>query len=467
MWDLSSIQYDRIYGAILHCGKDVAKLQMYPITKSSVRLDLELELGSPGLYTVNACDDLLLVHNISEKNTAIFDILHDYTSNPLLPAQSATITRGDAYLPDWQSHLPCYVLSPQAGQLYEVCLDLEAICSDMRPVVEDLSLLNFVLRRSTPEAGVLVLQLIKEMLEKQTDMRVMRRVFKLVTAKEEVGGDGCLREKGMVRDSSFGSIASRVTGGGTWRNSSPAGSVASRSGRQSPLLQALRQESPSSLPTLHDALTQSNNANVVTQEDMYAHVLNPLASDKILPATYMITAVLEYITAAHKPTSNVTSPYLYELLASLLIQAARFVELQQHMQNGVIQDSLPLAKMLLANENKYKPFRVLGLEMLKRCAPVEEVVDALLPRGKVLEALRYTLSHNAMRNVLATSFLDAAYASGDKMLFFNTFRCLEEQGLVPSGDHGHHTGSAASGGAGRYVSVYREMWGAVVDMEGI
>ena len=97
----------------------------------------------------------------------------------------------------------------------------------------------------------------------------------------------------------------------------------------------------------------------------------------------MTTAVLEYITATNRPTSKLTSPYLYELLASLLIQAGRFVELEQHMQNGIVQDSLPLAKMLLANEITYKPFRVLGLEMLKRCAPVEEVVDALLQRGKV------------------------------------------------------------------------------------
>ncbi|KAJ3041352.1 hypothetical protein HDV00_009493 [Rhizophlyctis rosea] len=441
--------YDRIYGAVLDVTGKVAKLSLYRITKSNVRLELELELGSLGLHAVNVCDDLLLVHNISSKTTAIFDILHDYTGNSILPPEAAAVMRGDAYDPDWQARLPHYVLSPTAGILYDVFVDLEALCSDMRPTVDDMALLNFLLRRSSPEAGLLALQLIKEMLEKETDLRVMKRVFRLISAKGVEGSEKGLGGRGMTRDSSFGSIASRMTAGGSGCGGSPGGSVSSRSGRQSPLLAALRQET--SATSIKEAFNQaaSSYGSTVTQEEMYTHVLQPLASDKILATSYIATAVLEYITASHTSSSSSSFPYLHELLASLLIQSKRYVDLQQHMQHRVVQDSLPLAKMLLKEEQAYRPFGGLGLEMLKRVGTVEDVIDALLARGKVLEALRHALLNNAIRDCLATSFLDAAYASGDKMLFFNVFRCLEEHGMVPSGDHGHHDGSRAGGGAGR------------------
>lgn len=60
----------------------------------------------------------------------------------------------------------------------------------MRPTVDDMAMLNFLLRRSSPEAGLLALQQIKEMLEKQTDLRVMKRVFRIVGGRAEGSGEG-------------------------------------------------------------------------------------------------------------------------------------------------------------------------------------------------------------------------------------------------------------------------------------
>lgn len=85
-----------------------------------------------------------------------------------------------------------------------------------------------------------------------------------------------------------------------------------------------------------------------------------------------------------------------------------------------------------------------------------------------MDALRYAVSRNCLPKISVTNLLEAALASGDKTLFLNTFKCLEEHGLISSNiTNEHREMGVAPGGASRYVSVFREMWGEVVEMDSL
>ncbi|KAJ1566536.1 hypothetical protein HK405_009416 [Cladochytrium tenue] len=168
-----------------------------------------------------------------------------------------------------------------------------------------------------------------------------------------------------------------------------------------------------------------------------------------------------------------------------------------------------------------------GLDMLTRLGLHDEVVDWLLAFGKILDALRHALAHGlvggggaAAATVPASRFLEPAYASGDRTLYLNAYQALSEAGALAAwggdgydddddddgddddgggrsdngdvGDSGGRldgAGAAGIGGRGRqarasvvsiggggggggdpdgrYFSVFQELWGAVVEMEGI
>ncbi|KAI9365400.1 hypothetical protein DFJ73DRAFT_807629 [Zopfochytrium polystomum] len=129
--------------------------------------------------------------------------------------------------------------------------------------------------------------------------------------------------------------------------------------------------------------------------------------------------------------------------------------------------------------------------MLGRLGLHDDVVDALLGIGKTQDAFRYALQMGIINQFPASAFLEPAYASGDKTLYLNIYKALEEVGAFsplhvrPRGrprfgraadgggggyDDGDDDDDDGEGGGdpdGRYFSVYQELWSAVVEMEGI
>ncbi|KAJ3090072.1 hypothetical protein HK102_004748 [Quaeritorhiza haematococci] len=654
--------YDKVYCCyidVLRSPRPVMVLNR--VSKSAVKPELELDLVEAGNYIVNVSDNLLVVHNLTTKTSALYDI--KFRETPLVAPQAVLVYSeepNDLYLDDWQAHLPDYILSPSRGTLYDVNINLDAICRDLRHGsytrkkpsylqiqkrepkqkqketqpsssetgrgIDDFALLKFLVRRCADDASVLLLNTLRGMMERRVCVRKMREVFDFLNAAAASGAAVVPQDEAAERTTGRSDKRGRS---GLRRNYS-AGSFASIASAAStgnmPVDSTVVESHPrtrakSSTRTLGRSLFGTSNptevlpgarsgaakasavANTVTgfvvgQDDMYRDVFNVLHSEQSIPSRYLADCLLEYISSLMALNQRV-APYLYELLANILIVrsvsadvdknnnprfpsvtevtshqssfssmssqdeaaiAARyngsggdlgasssggrrspfrpprkpsgslssyirssssptpfghqhstsswapldlntncFAELQQYIQFRVIEDSIPLARLLLSKEDEFPPYGQLGVDMLKRLNANDEVVDALITRGKVLDALRFVINHRILRDYPATIFLESAHVSGDKTLFLNVYRCLEEHGMIPhdnmnSSLYGHRHGRGMDdvflddenggprrggvvggvvGGAGmgisdrRYVSVYREMWGAVVEMEGI
>eukprot|EP00028_Trichosphaerium_sp_Am-I-7-wt_P003765 CAMPEP_0168539868 /NCGR_PEP_ID=MMETSP0405-20121227/22105_1 /TAXON_ID=498012 /ORGANISM="Trichosphaerium sp, Strain Am-I-7 wt" /LENGTH=410 /DNA_ID=CAMNT_0008569555 /DNA_START=563 /DNA_END=1792 /DNA_ORIENTATION=+ len=170
---------------------------------------------------------------------------------------------------------------------------------------------------------------------------------------------------------------------------------------------------------------------IIKQEEMYAFVFMPVTERSDVDTKYMVSVLLEYIRSLNFHHITVHS-FLYELLINLLVNAERYYQLRQFLQYHVISDSMHVACQLLSLENSYPPAYQLALDMLKRLSKTEtkvldQLVDILLIKGQVLQALRFVKTHKIP--AVAKRFLERAKMLNDDTLFYmvyNYFKARKE-----------------------------------------
>uniref|UniRef100_A0A3B3B4I1 Regulator of MON1-CCZ1 n=1 Tax=Oryzias melastigma TaxID=30732 RepID=A0A3B3B4I1_ORYME len=166
---------------------------------------------------------------------------------------------------------------------------------------------------------------------------------------------------------------------------------------------------------------------VIDQSDMYTHVLSSFSERKGVSHKFIIAVLMEYIRSLNQYQITVQH-YLYELVIKTLVHHNLFYMLHQFLQYHVLNDSKPLACLLLSLESTYPPAHQLSLDMLKRLSTAnDEIVEVLLSKQQVLGALRFIRSVGAHDNVSARKFLDAARQTGDQMLFYTVFRSFQQR----------------------------------------
>lgn len=81
--------------------------------------------------------------------------------------------------------------------------------------------------------------------------------------------------------------------------------------------------------------------------------------------------------------------YLHELIITTFVHRKTFYQLHQLLQCHVVNDSKPLACLLLSLESLYPAARQLALDMLNRLYNTnEEIIEVLLSKGHILPAMR-------------------------------------------------------------------------------
>ena len=74
----------------------------------------------------------------------------------------------------------------------------------------------------------------------------------------------------------------------------------------------------------------------------------------------------------------------------MIVVVCRLYQLHQFLQYHVIQDSKPVACLLLSLESVYPHSRQMALDMMDRLGTAMlEIVEILLEQGKVITALNY------------------------------------------------------------------------------
>lgn len=194
---------------------------------------------------------------------------------------------------------------------------------------------------------------------------------------------------------------------------------------------------------------------VIDQSDMYTHVFSAFTEKKAVSHKFVIAVLMEYIRSLNQFQITVQH-YFYELVIKTLVQHNLFYMLHQFLQYHVLSDSKPLACLLLSLESTYPPAHQLSLDMLKRLSTAnDEIVEVLLSKQQVLEALRFVRSFGGHDNVSARKFLDAARQTNDTMLFYTIFRFFEQRNFRLRGNPAFNPGEHCE----EHVSYFKELFG--------
>lgn len=173
---------------------------------------------------------------------------------------------------------------------------------------------------------------------------------------------------------------------------------------------------------------------VIDQSDMYTHVFSVFEDNKSIKYKFMVAVLIEYIRSLSE--NNITvQHYLYELIINILVHNNCFYQLHQFLQYHVLQDSKPLACLMLSLESVYPPAHQLALDMLKRLSTAnEEIIEVLLSKQQLLPALRFIRSVNIVDAVSSRKFLEAAMNTDDAMLFYTVFKFFEQRNVKIRGN---------------------------------
>ncbi|XP_013921000.1 PREDICTED: uncharacterized protein C18orf8 homolog isoform X2 [Thamnophis sirtalis] len=194
---------------------------------------------------------------------------------------------------------------------------------------------------------------------------------------------------------------------------------------------------------------------VIDQSDMYTHVLSIFTEKKEAPHKFTIAVVMEYIRSLNQFQIAVQH-FLYELVIKTLVQHNLFYMLHQFLQYHVLNDSKPLACLLLSLESIYPPAHQLSLDMLKRlCTANDEIVEVLLSKHQVLAALRFIRGIGGHDSISARKFLDAAKQTEDEMLFYTIFRFFEQRNQRIRGNPSFTPGEHCE----EHVTFFKQVFG--------
>ncbi|KAL3124208.1 hypothetical protein niasHT_004797 [Heterodera trifolii] len=137
--------------------------------------------------------------------------------------------------------------------------------------------------------------------------------------------------------------------------------------------------------------------------------------------------MMEFFLILKQKHIKVQETYVSELLVKILVAADMFDRLQQLLQYSVIEKSKFLAYELIALSSRCPPLYQIGLDMLKRRNDWEQIVEVLMTRGNLLEALRLLLKVQMERTVFSKTLrrlLDLTWKSDDRQLMFTVFSHL-------------------------------------------
>nr|XP_039263750.1 regulator of MON1-CCZ1 complex-like [Styela clava] len=392
--------------------------------------------GMSGRFAISVVDSLVIVHHQASKTSMIFDIkLPGNTSNSVtylkpviapLPIASHKLSVAgfglnaptsevecQLYAPTWIVFQPNIIIDAALGCMWFLQIKLDAISTLFQNVVQ---LFDFLLLRRGSKA-------------------VMLKVLKKMLLSDNEG-------------SSYKNIAAVFDKLNTVYKTYTEAEQA--------YLQMRRQEAASgsaSSSTINNVPPHRMQV-VVDQSDMYTHVLSVLARQNGIDQIYVCQVVVEYIRSLDQNKLTIQH-YLYELIIHALITSKNYHQLQQYIHYNLIADSRMIAGYLLSLESSYPPVYQIALDMYKRISTTnDEIVDILLAKHKILEAIRFVKSVSMHDSVSARKFLEAALEADDDLLFYETFKFFEQRNHRLRGKKDFSPGEQCE----KFITHYEELF---------
>ncbi|KAL1124722.1 hypothetical protein AAG570_001345 [Ranatra chinensis] len=372
-------------------GKNQAELVVYTIIKlSSVKKTHLLRIDQTGCFAVNLVDNLIIVHNQESKSSMVFDITESEFQGsvsyhyPIVDPKSIKgsnqeLKNYDLYSRNWVMFQPNIVMDAKLGYLWHIQLNLYGF---LKAMTDKNKLTSFLLLRSDSER--VIAYMLEHMLEK--------------------------RDKSMTE---LGSIFDQINA--VYRS-----------------YLELNLHSQMSMPVNMSKIEDKKVVvfkTVIDQSFMFSHVFSKL-EDKInndsnwKESRFVTWALLEYIRSLVDFQITVYHN-LYEILINSLVKNGNFYQLHQLLQYHAVEDSKPLACLLLSLENLYPAAPQLAIDMLERIgnkcsgSTKEEITEILLYNKQLLSSLRYSKKHSSPHDrICETKYLDAARNIGNEKLVY-------------------------------------------------
>ncbi|CAH8571194.1 unnamed protein product [Schistosoma turkestanicum] len=399
-----------------------------------------LVLDSQGLVSFSVLDNLFMVHYQEQKVTSVFDIavtgtfcnnvihhapvLHDISIAPfniftkIIPSLSASLDAQipiDLYSMNWIIHLCGVVIDNSLGCSWLLCLNN----SVFPKLIDNHNLIvDFLLHRSNGKSVLLEYcsKLVVDSIEEVTS-----NVDKPLNYKF----DGCGLNQRLDQ---FAFVFKRICEVSYCRKKVTSKLQTSLDHKMSSTL-----ELPCHCSTITISKGQrmgSPTFDIISQPEIYSHVfLKNQSVEKLGIRKLFHSILIEYIRVFLEHDICVDHCF-YELLVNLVARMGNYTQLSFYIQSRLLADSKPTALQLLSLESEYPPAGQLAVDMLKRLNTCNsELFDALLIKGRPLEALRFAKLHHSenfidMENV--RNYLDVTQQIDDYMELYCTHHFLKE-----------------------------------------
>ncbi|KJH48637.1 putative colon cancer-associated protein Mic1 [Dictyocaulus viviparus] len=322
-------------------GSLVTDLLIYELledTNCTAKMKYSLALGCSGGFGIHVIDNLIIVHHQGSAKSMIFDVAISPSRVSYSPLITLSIKPSPIcqpppalYVPLWSMFQPDIIVDPVVGMMYQLTVACHRAHEEISDkVFSQCLLIEFLINRTNQKALVLN-TLLTCLREKTLRLRHIRRVFNLIVKKFTL--------------------------------SSAAGSS------------HIDSTKPHLIATSVEHLR-------IEQREMHS------AEDSSDDPKFIANMLLQYLRSLQSMEVPVED-YLLELVIESLALSGELVKLHQLAKYKVIPHSKPMAFLLISYEARCPPLFQSGVDILARQKACEEVVEILLERGNVIDAIRY------------------------------------------------------------------------------
>ncbi|KAF1754295.1 hypothetical protein GCK72_020855 [Caenorhabditis remanei] len=358
--------YGKVYIMVFrYSNRSATMLDLYELpfdASTAPQFRHSLILGFNGGCGIHVIDNLVIVHHQSSQKSMIFDIKVSSPSKSHSPLVTTTIEPHPQHQPPpalytnfWFTFLPDVVIDSAGGVMYSIRLKNE---KSQLEIAEKHTMLEYLARRRH-EKKLFIVSFLSCLRARALSLRQIRKIFAMLS-------------------------------GGVKPSKSAENSA--ENGAGSALKAVMTCEKYSSL--------------VVTQHEMQSAVLIPLREDASLPESYVANIMLQYLRSLFD-ASITPEAYLIEMVVETLAEAGEMSKLQQIVTYRVINDSKPLAFLLLSYEARCSTLFQSGVDILARNKASDEIVEVMLEKKQIVDAFRFIDVRN-LNEALIPKVVEAA-----------------------------------------------------------
>ncbi|MFH4978483.1 hypothetical protein AB6A40_005192 [Gnathostoma spinigerum] len=386
--------YGQLYVLVLRYStreskaEDIAMYQLSSNPMQEATLVHKLVLDLPGAFATHVLDNIIIVHHQPSHRSLIYDVrIHEpraYTVPQHRPIAVVEITHSPRlnsdypgeiplYSPSWVMFPPNLIVDASIGLFSTLSLVPESACSILKKKVD---LLRFLMNRTTT----------KEVFLAELRDCLMNYVL-------------TLKDAALIFD---------------W--------IISAYRRSTENILYLS-ESSSRFRLVCDEYQEM----VINQHDIVRRVFLPVFEGITVNRQRFVQYMLIYLRVVLEHSIEIDPYFVNEILVPTMVEAGDLDRLQQLLQYRVIPDAKQLAFQLLSHEAKHAPLIQFAVDMLARLgSAAEEIVEVLLSKGSVVEAIRFLESVSRVDKVSGLRLMECAMKE-NRQVQYAVYRYFQEK----------------------------------------